>query len=93
VREVAFEQAGELIDQSGARVHRAAPHGDQGRQFACHGRVLHQGGELRAMLTQQGEDHQCVGTVVFGPRRGEGAAETRAGGWMHRVNRQPRVLQ
>jgi hypothetical protein len=42
---------------------------------------------------QQGQQHDRIRDVILRPRGRECRAEARAGGRMHRVNRQPRILQ
>jgi hypothetical protein len=45
------------------------------------------------MHPQEREDHERIGAVVLGPGGREGGAEARAGRRMHRIDRQPRILQ
>jgi hypothetical protein len=75
-----------LIDQT-------APGRHQRGQFPGLGRIQHQRGELLAVRAQQREDHDRIRAIILRPGRREGGAEACAGGRMHRVDRQPRILQ
>ncbi len=86
-----LQSALQLTGKRGAPVNGSASDLGQSRQFAGGRRVELQRSQLRAVLLQDGQQHQGIGLIVLRSRRSKRFAEAFARRRMYGINRQPGI--